>query len=631
MPDRPHVLLYTDDPAPGGVAQYNHAVLCALAARGFRVTCVQSPADTPLVRRQSELGVRHRWLPFDTLRDFHTQLVDTAGARALLGEEQPDLVFFSDGCPLSQLAAKRAAAGLGLPFLIAEGLVAPYLARQGGAHLSEVAFLYSQARAVVAVSRENLRLLHEAFGLPRGHGEVIYYGRPERFFAPPDRETRRRLRSEHGIPEDAVLCFTAARLEPPKGYGLQLEAVRRLQAAPPGRRLYFAWAGAGALRAELEAAVGRLAVPDRVRLLGQRWDVADWLDAADLFVLPSEFEGMPLAIMEAMAKGLPVAATAVSGVPEELGPTGRLLPPPRLDPEATVRALVEAVGAWAEDGGLRRAAGAACRERALDLFREERMVEETLRAVDRALLPRGDYVSPGFAVTRPDACFPHLAAGDPRGHPWPYLRREVPHTWYVDRRRPTIGFLSRDEAHVLYNTALRFRGLRALEVGCFLGWSTCHLALAGVDLDVIDPGLSHAGIYQEVTRSLVTAGVREAVRLHPGKSPGRVRELAASAGRGWSLFFIDGDHEAPAPLYDAVACAACAEPDALVLFHDLAAPAVAQGLDYLRGQGWQTAVYQTMQVMGAAWRGAARPVGHRPDFRVSWELPGHLHGHPVYE
>jgi glycosyltransferase involved in cell wall biosynthesis len=57
----------------------------------------------------------------------------------------------------------------------------------------------------------------------------------------------------------------------------------------------------------------------RVHLMCQRWDEANWLDAADMFVGTSLAEGMPVELMEAMAKGLPVMATAVSGIPEELG------------------------------------------------------------------------------------------------------------------------------------------------------------------------------------------------------------------------------------------------------------------------------------------------------------------------
>jgi hypothetical protein len=93
------------------------------------------------------------------------------------------------------------------------------------------------------------------------------------------------------------------------------------------------------------------------------------------------------------------------------------------------------------------------------------------------------------------------------------------------------------------------------------------------------------------------------------------------------LFFIDGDHEAAGPLMDAQVCEAFAEPDAMVMFHDLASPDVAKGLEYFRDRGWQTIVYQTAQIMGAAWRGNVEPIVHRPDARVAWPpLPAHLSG-----
>src|SRR5205814_87672 len=78
--------------------------------------------------------------------------------------------------------------------------------------------------------------------------------------------------------------------------------------------------------------------------------------------------------------------------------------------------------------------------------------------------PDGDYVSPGLAVIRLDAAFPNMVVGDKTSATWPYIRREVPHNWYVDRRQPSVGFVSRDEAHILYNSALRCRG-RQLEIG----------------------------------------------------------------------------------------------------------------------------------------------------------------------
>jgi predicted O-methyltransferase YrrM len=371
-----------------------------------------------------------------------------------------------------------------------------------------------------------------------------------------------------------------------------------------------------------------MVLQDRVRLLGERWDAVDWLDAADLFVLPCAVEPLPGVVAGAMAKGLPIAASAVNSLPEYLGDTGQLLPPPLTAPQEATAALSEVIAAWAADETQRRKVGAACRARAVALFPPSRAEEEVRRAVDRALLPAGDYVSPGLAVVRPDACFPHLTAGDPRGHPWPYLRADVPHTWYVDRRFPTVGFLNRDEVHILYNAALRFRGKPALEIGCFLGWSACHLALAGMQVDAVDPWLARPEMRESVAASLMAAGVLDAVRLHAGASPDAVRQLAAQ-GRRWPLLFIDGDHGAPAPLRDAMVCAEVAEPDALILLHDLAAPDVAQALDFLRGKGWQTLIYQTAQIMGAAWRGRARPIAHRTDPSIHWTLPAHLRGHPV--
>ena len=99
-------------------------------------------------------------------------------------------------------------------------------------------------------------------------------------------------------------------------------------------------------------------------------------------------EGMPLAIMEAMAKRLPVVATAVSGIPEELGDTGRLLPDPAADPAATISSLAETLSAWAADPAARRALGDAARLRAEALFAEERMISQTLAVIQRQLAAR---------------------------------------------------------------------------------------------------------------------------------------------------------------------------------------------------------------------------------------------------
>lgn len=266
------------------------------------------------------------------------------------------------------------------------------------------------------------------------------------------------------------------------------------------------------------------------------------------------------------------------------------------------------------------------------LLREEQKPEASQRAIGKAWkLGWGDrdYVSPGLTLVNADPYFPNLAVGNTAPIAWPYLRKEIPHNWYVDRRSPNIGFLSRDEAHLLYNIALKFKGQPTLEIGCWMGWSACHLALGGVELDVVDPLLGKPDIYQTVSNSLAAAGVRDCVNLVPGYSPQAVQELARRRQQPWSLIFIDGNHERPGPLQDAQVCSQLAAADAAIVFHDLASPDVAEGLAYLRQQGWNTLVYQTMQIMGIAWRGNVQPVRHIPDPRVRWTLPSHLQSFTV--
>ncbi len=135
-------------------------------------------------------------------------------------------------------------------------------------------------------------------------------------------------------------------------------------------------------------------------------------------------------------------------------------------------------------------------------------------------------------------------------------------------------------------------------------------------LDVVDPILSRPEVIGSVRQSLGEARVLGCVNLVAGTSPKMVHELAQQNRRPWSLFFIDGDHKHPGPLQDAMVCAKFAADDALILLHDLVCPDVAEALDYLRTHGWQTRIYQTMQIMGVAWRGKVEPVEHVPDAKL---------------
>jgi glycosyltransferase involved in cell wall biosynthesis/predicted O-methyltransferase YrrM len=624
------ILIVTDDPGEGGVARYVTEISCGLAAAGATVIVAQTNPGEESGLKASRPGVEHVWLPYHTRAETDRLLGDTASSRAILKAARPDLVLFANCAPVSQMASTWSAAEAGIPYVIVEGFAAPYaeftVMQAGLVHHQRI--LYERARAVIAVSQATLAILRSHYGLHPCKGEVIHYGRPAEFFRPRDPHVRDRIRRSLGIAAEAVVCLTAARCAEVKGFRYQIEAIRRLRATPAWQSLVFVWAGDGPLLEPFREQVQAEGLADRVLMLGQRNDVADLLDAADIFVLPSEHEGMPLAIIEAMAKGVGVIATSVSGIPEQLGDTGCLVPDPVVDPALTIDGLVTGITRWTEDRGLLEAAAASGRDRARRMFQSTRMIEQTRGVIERARLPPHDYASPGLAFLRLDDSFPNLAATTAAAVPWKHVRDEIPHAFYVDRRLPGTGCVNRDEAILLHNLALPFRGRRGLEIGCWIGWSAAHIAAAGVLLDVVDPALANPAMLETVRSSLRHAGVAEQVFLHDSASPAGIDQLAR-AGRRWAFIFIDGNHEAPHPLFDAATAVEFAEQDALVVFHDLASPDVAQALEYLRQRGWNTCIYSTTQIVGAAWRGQVTPPAHAPDPRVVWHVPKHLRQFPL--
>lgn len=385
---RGHILFYSDRPGIMGAEQINHLVMCGLVTAGYRVTCAQDKAAHYLIAEQERLGIPHVWLAKDDVYDVQNEpraLNDYTEPQEIFASVSPDLVIFGDGCPLSNLTAKKVALGLGIPYIPLVHCVTPAWANHFARHLEKLAVAYEHAATVIAVSQENLDILHQRFGLPPQKGRVIYNGRPAPYFTTPSPLVRQELRQQFGIPPDAVVCFTAARMDFVKGYQHQIEAITQLRHSDIWPQLYFVWAGAGSIESRIRAMALKGHVDGHIKFLGERADIAELLDVADMFILPSHFEGMPLSIMEAMAKGLPVMATAVSGIPEELGATGKLLPNPELNANATIAALIATIRLWATDSQLRQQVGRECQQRAEEKFHAARMVAEYERLVDLIL------------------------------------------------------------------------------------------------------------------------------------------------------------------------------------------------------------------------------------------------------
>jgi glycosyltransferase involved in cell wall biosynthesis len=168
----------------------------------------------------------------------------------------------------------------------------------------------------------------------------------------------------HGFADSDRLIVSVARLDPQKNPLALIDAFARALGDEPCWHLLLV--GDGSLRREAEANAGK-----RVHVLGVRSDIDTLLPECDLFALASDWEGMPMAVIEAMAAGLPVIATAVGGVPELVDPetTGLLVP------RGDTRALAEALARLAQDPGLRHDFGGAARERAR-FFGLDRMIGE---------------------------------------------------------------------------------------------------------------------------------------------------------------------------------------------------------------------------------------------------------------
>lgn len=222
------------------------------------------------------------------------------------------------------------------------------------------------------------RYLHEQEGVgrfPWRRTREHYVPNGIRVRAPATRAERVAARRELGLGDDDVAAIMVARLDRLKGQDLLLRAVARL--APHEPRLKVVIVGEGPERDDLVGLAARLGIADRVVFTGLRRDVPRLLAAADLGVLPSAHEGVPMSVIEQMAAGLPVVVSAVGGLPDVVhdGEEGYLVPAGDLD------ALTRRLGELAGDDELRRAFGKAARLRA----ERDHSITTTARCCERMI------------------------------------------------------------------------------------------------------------------------------------------------------------------------------------------------------------------------------------------------------
>lgn len=183
------------------------------------------------------------------------------------------------------------------------------------------------SRTVVAVAETTAKRLRAA-GLRSPEPIVI----PNAVFPRPTRNPRSIVRAALGIPPQLPVALCVARLEPQKRHDVLLDAWSYL-----GGDAVLLLAGDGSLRTDLTRSISDRGLTGRVRILGNRDDVPDLLAAADVTVLTSDWEGMPIAVLESLAAGRPVVASDVDGVRAAVGDGGIVVR--RRDPVATACAL----------------------------------------------------------------------------------------------------------------------------------------------------------------------------------------------------------------------------------------------------------------------------------------------------
>jgi glycosyltransferase involved in cell wall biosynthesis len=252
--------------------------------------------------------------------------------------------------------------------------------RKARLHTLAERWLMRGTDAVVASAAAVREFYVDQIGADRSKVEVIYnavdWSQLETSLS------RDEMRASLGIPAAAPVAGIVGRLTEQKAHRVLFEAMARRSSLS---NLHLVVTGDGELRDELRRRVESLGLSPRVHFTGIRRDVGNVLAALDMFVMPSLWEGLPLALVHAMGAGLPVVASAVAGVPEVVqhGQTGMLVQPGDVD------GLAAALERLVHDPAERSRLGLAARDYVRPRFGVDGFVGSTTALYDRLLAAKG--------------------------------------------------------------------------------------------------------------------------------------------------------------------------------------------------------------------------------------------------
>ncbi len=346
--------------------RFRHAILCLTRADAFAARLRDPAVEVIELHKRPGHDPLVYWRLWRTLRRLRPAIVHTRNLAALetqlLGLVMPRCrrVHGEHGRDVNDLD------GSNPRYRLLRRLLSPFIHR------------------FVAVSRDLADWLVDSVGIPPARVTQVYNGVDQNRFAPVPADDVEPAGAPPGFfSQRALVLGSVGRLAAVKDQQLLVRALAQLirQRADWRDRLRLLIVGEGPEREALERAAANAGVSDRVWLPGDREDIPALLRRMDIFLLPSLGEGISNTILEAMATGLPVIATAVGGNPElvESRRTGLLVPP------GDARELAEAIATLADDPAMRRAMGQAGLERIRQDFTWRRTVEAYLGVYDELL------------------------------------------------------------------------------------------------------------------------------------------------------------------------------------------------------------------------------------------------------
>lgn len=243
------------------------------------------------------------------------------------------------------------------------------------------------SRMIVPVSEAVAASTRRWLQVPPERMRVMYNPIDTGNFSAPDPDARRRIRERLGIPPDARIVLNVGRIMYAKGQIDLVNAMPAIIASAPNAHMVILGDVANKVcKAALDAAIAAHGIAGHCHFPGASNAVREWLDACDVFVFPSIFEGMGIAMAEAMLCGRPVVAASIVTLAEQIrdGVTGLLVPPQ--DPAGLARAVVRVL----QDPALARRLGEAAERQAIQSYDPIRYAERMTAIYDHVLDRQGE-------------------------------------------------------------------------------------------------------------------------------------------------------------------------------------------------------------------------------------------------